>query len=114
MKKKTYIIITLAIVLLLGTICVGAYRNRSVVDSMPYMIMIDGQIYQCNDYALELPEDAVEGYITKVVPGNKMPDDNQTANFGEVGRQYWMYDNKIYVQTNYEWIEYDIFVPTEN
>ena len=78
---------------------------------MPYMIMVDGQIYQLNDYTLEIPEDAVEGYVTKVVPGNEMPNDNQTANFGEVGRQYWMSDNKIYIQSNNE---YDIFVPTEN
>ena len=126
MKKKTYIIIALAIILILGAICVGAYRNRIVEDSMPYMIMVDGKIYQLNDYTLELPEDAVVGYIAKVVPGNKMPDENQTANFGEVGKQYWMYDNKIYIQTHTEyWVsdgkvytysnnEYNIFVPTDN
>ena len=116
MKKKTYIIISLVIVLILGAICVGAYRNRIVVDSMPFMIMVDGQIYQYNvsEYivsAQEIPEDAVEGYITKVVPGNEKPNENQTANFGEVGWQYWMSDNKIYIKTtNY----YDIFVPIEN
>ena len=111
MKKKTYIIISLVIVLLLGAICVGAYRNRIVEDSMPFMIMVDGQIYQLNDYTLEIPEDAVEGYITKVVPGNEKPNENQTANFGEVGWQYWMSDNTIYIKTtNY----YDIFVPIEN
>ena len=111
MKKKKYIIIFLAIVLLFGAICIGIFHNRPVEDSMPYMIMVDGQIYQLNDYTLEIPEDAVEGYVTKVVPGNEMPNDNQTANFGEVGRQYWMSDNKIYIQSNNE---YDIFVPTEN
>ena len=113
MKKKTYIIISLVIVLILGAICVGAYRNRIVKYSMPFMIMVDGQIYQLNDYTLEIPEDAVEGYITKVVPGNKIPDDNQTANFGEVGMQYWMSDNKIYIQSNYEY-DYEIFIPTED
>lgn len=78
---------------------------------MPFMIMVDGQIYQLNDYTLEIPEDAVEGYIMKVVPGNEKPNENQTANFGEVGWQYWMSDNKIYIKTtNY----YDIFVPIEN
>ena len=111
MKKKTYIIISLVIVLILGAICVGAYRNRIVEDSMPFMIMVDGQIYQLNDYTLEIPEDAVEGYITKVVPGNEKPNENQTANFGEVGWQYWMSDKRIYIKTtNY----YDIFVPIEN
>lgn len=111
MKQKTYIIIVLAIVLILGAICVGVCRNRIVEDSMPFMIMVDGQIYQLNDYTLEIPEDAVEGYIMKVVPGNEKPNENQTANFGEVGWQYWMSDNKIYIKTtNY----YDIFVPIEN
>jgi hypothetical protein len=111
MKKKTYIIISLVIVLVLGAICVGVFQNRPVENSMPYMIMIDGQIYQLNDSAQEIPEDAVEGQIKKVVPGNKMPDDNQTANFGEVGRQYWIFDNKIYIKSKNE---YDIFVPTED
>ena len=78
---------------------------------MPYMIMIDGQIYQLNDSAQEIPEDAVEGYIAKVVPESEQPNENQAANFGEVGKQYWMSDNKIYI-----WAinEYDIFVPTED
>ena len=111
MKKKTYIIISLAIILLLGAICIDIFHNKPVEDSMPYMIMVDEQIYQLNDYTLEIPEDAVEGYITKVVPGNEKPNENQTANFGEVGWQYWMSDNKIYIKTtNY----YDIFVPIEN
>ena len=116
MKKKTYFIISLAIVLILGVICVGAYRNRIVENSLPYMIMVDGQTYQYNvsEYIVstqEIPEDAVEGYIAKVVPVNEWPNDNQTANFGEVGWQYWMYDNKIYIKTtNY----YDIFLPIKN
>jgi hypothetical protein len=63
------------------------------------MIMIDGQIYQLNDSAQEIPEDAVEGYITKVVPESEQPNENQAANFGEVGKQYWMSDNKIYINT---------------
>ncbi len=113
MQKKNYFIIFLVIVLLLGSICIGIFHNRPVEDSMPYMIMVNGQIYQYYDYTLEIPEDAVEGYITKVVPGNKIPDDNQTANFGEVGRQYWMSDNKIYIQSNYEY-DYEIFIPTED
>ena len=111
MKKKTYIIVSLVIVLLLGAICIGIFNNRPVENSMPYMIMVDGQIYQLNDYTLEIPKDAVEGYITKVVPGNEKPNENQTANFGEVGRQYWMSDNKIYIQSNNE---YEIFVPIWN
>ena len=78
---------------------------------MPYMIMVDGQVYQANGSVQEIPEDAVEGQIAKVIPENEMPDDNQTANFGEVGRKYWMSGNKIYVQSNNE---YEIFVPTEN
>ena len=113
MQKKKYFIIFLVIVLLLGSICIGIFHNRLVEDSMPYMIMVNGQIYQYYDYTLEIPEDAVEGYITKVVPGNKIPDDNQTANFGEVGRQYWMSDDKIYIQSNYEY-DYEIFIPTED
>ena len=73
--------------------------------------MVDGQIYQLNDSAQEIPEDAIEGYITKVVPGDEKPNGNQAANFGEIGKQYWMSDNKIYI-----WAinEYDIFVPTED
>jgi hypothetical protein len=111
MKKKTYIIISLVIVLLLGAICIGIFNNRPVENSMPYMIMVDGQIYQLNDSAQEIPEDAIEGYITKIVPGSEKPNENQAANFGEIGKQYWMSDNKIYI-----WAinEYDIFVPTED
>ena len=111
MKKENYIIIVLAIVLLFGAIGIGIFHNRTVENSMPYMIMIDGQIYQLNDSAQEIPEDAVEGYITKVVPESEQPNENQAANFGEVGKQYWMSDNKIYI-----WAinEYDIFVPTED
>lgn len=90
---------------------------------MPYMIMVDCQIYELNDSAQEIPEDAVEGYITKVVPGNEMPNENQTANFGEVGKQYWKSDNKIYVHTSPKVVgycsytpayPYNIFVPIEN
>ena len=106
MKRKRYIIISLALVVLIGIIWIWAFSERPLEDTLPPLIMVDGTIYRQYDTAEELPPDAAEGYITKVILENKMPSENDCANFGDVGMQYWKTDEKIYTQDNNCYIVY--------
>lgn len=110
MKKRHYILIFSAIVLLLGTVCICSACDGPAENSLPYMIMADGTIYQAKDTAEEIPDDAVQCTITKTVLENKMPDENGCANFGEVGMKYWKTENAVYIQDIYD---YTVFLPIE-
>ena len=79
-------------------------------NTLPYLIMVDGKVYQEHDVIQEIPKNSVEGHIAKVVLENKMPSENDSANFGEIGMQYWKYNNEIYLQNN---DCYTVFVPIE-
>lgn len=102
--KRNYVILILTIVILLAF---TLFYERPVEDALPFLIMVDGELYQGYEITQDIPEDSVEGYITKVVP-NEIPKENQTANFGNVGMPYWKSGGKIYVTNN---DCYQIFVP---
>lgn len=102
--KRNYVILILTIVILLAF---TLFYERPVEDALPFLIMVDGELYQGYEITQDLPEDSVEGYIIKVVP-NEIPKENQTANFGNVGMAYWISDGNIYIKNNEC---YQIFVP---
>lgn len=82
--KRHYVILILIIIVLLG---ITLFYERPVEDALPYLIMVDGELYQGYETTQEIPADSVKGYITKVIL-NELPEENQTANFGNVGMPY--------------------------
>ena len=67
--KRNYVILILTIVILLAF---TLFYERPVEDALPFLIMVDGELYQGYEITQDLPEDFVEGYIIKVVP-NEIP-----------------------------------------
>ena len=88
----------------MGVVCGSIYSNikhrQYYEDALPPLIMLDKKLYQLYDINQEKPEDSADGYITKIVSNQIIPSEDKTANFGNIGMQYWQQPNGVYILVN--------------
>ena len=61
---------------------------------LPPMIMVDGQIYQYQQGSMSVTDEP-DGQIKMIIESSEVPHENDMANFGEEGMDYWIQDGGI-------------------
>lgn len=94
-KDKTILIIIFFLFLILVKIIIH-YRefvvpkNDFLNDSLPPLVMINNNLYQLRDSEDYNNNDITPtGTIKKIISINLIPTENEQANFGENGMEYW-------------------------
>lgn len=101
-KDKTILIIIFFLFLILVSIIIH-YRefvvpkNDFLNDSLPPLVMINNNLYQLRDSEDYNNNDITPtGTIKKIISINLIPTENEQANFGENGMEYWITDADQY------------------
>lgn len=68
-------------------------KNDFLNDSLPPLVIINNNLYQLRDSEDYKNNDITPtGTIKKIIPLNFIPTENEQANFGENGMEYWITD----------------------
>lgn len=101
-KDKTILIIIFFLFLILVKIIIH-YRefvvpkNDFLNDSLPPLVIINNNLYQLRDSEDYNNNDITPtGTIKKIISINLIPTENEQANFGENGMEYWITDADQY------------------
>lgn len=98
MKKKIIVLFLIIISLSLIFVIIKRYQGvTATFDGLPSLVMIDNKLYQGRGKGKDINngQTSPTGTIKKIIE-NKIPEENEQANFGEVGMEYWLTDDKQY------------------
>lgn len=117
MKKKKIAFVSIIILFLIIVLAIKHHMSSHVPNkwAVPPMVMVDNNLYQIED-SDDYKDSGISPTGTiKDITDNKIPTENEQANFGEVGMEYWLTDDDQYplkVKLNdkilkFEYIEID-------
>lgn len=101
MKRKISLQDVAIIGIIIGIILVAVWvLTRHDKYDLPMMIIVEGQIYQYQTEGVSITEEP-DGQIKTVIKSSEAPYENDMANFGEEGMDYWIReDGVLYVRHN--------------
>lgn len=74
--------------------------QSEIEDDIPPIVMINDTLYQLYDTNnLSEPKESSAGIINDIVLG-QIPNQNEQANFGELGMEYWIIEGSLYIKLN--------------
>lgn len=85
-------------------------RTQDVQVGTPPYVRIDGQLYQGRGEAQPIPTGTADGIISTVLPDNAVPTQDDSANFGTEGMEYWLTSEGVCVFLNGQYL---LFLPPE-